>query len=183
MSCSRFIILWSICRYQCIWNKEYVVCRKHFKNFAYCVKFSQNFVWWKCIPWIWHLPKYIVTYWYIRVGWWISKVGDIGVKWKLLGIETAVVKGFFSKIIILDNKWLLKIAKKMRKCIFLFNGPELERVLVFRPPLFFDFRGGHTSSILSNSCSFLRYAFLGLKFIVQNNDFWEKSFYYSSFYA
>ena len=92
-------------------------------------------------------------------------------------------KGFFSKIIILDNKWLLKIAKKMRKCIFLFNGPELERVLVFRPPLFFDFRGGHTSSILSNSCSFLRYAFLGLKFIVQNNDFWEKSFYYSSFYA
>ena len=51
-------------------------------------------------------------------------------------------------------------------------------------PLFLDFRGGgHTSSILSNSCSFLRYAFLGLKFIVQNNDFWEKSFYYSSFYA
>ena len=100
----------------------------------------------------------------IRVGWWISKVGDIGVKWKLLGIETAVVKGFFSKIIILDNKWLLKIAKKMRKCIFLFNGPELERVLVFRPPLFFDFRGGHTSSILSNSYSFLRYAFLGLRF-------------------
>ena len=80
-------------------------------------------------------------------------------------------KGFFSEISILDNKWLLKIAKKMRKCIFLFNGPELERVLVFRPPLFFDFRGGHTSSILSNSCSFLRYAFLGLKFIVQNNDF------------
>ena len=119
----------------------------------------------------------------IRVGWWISKVGASGVKWKLLGIETAVVKGFFSKIIILDNKWLLKIAKKMRKCIFLFNGPELERVLVFRPPLFFNFRGGHTSSILSNSCSFLRYAFLGLKFIVQNNDFWEKSFYYSSFYA
>ena len=119
----------------------------------------------------------------IRVGWWISKVGDIGVKWKLLGIETAVVKGFFSKIIILDNKWLLKIAKKMRKCIFLFNGPELERVLVFRPPLFFDFRGGHTSSILSKSCSFLRYAFLELEFIIQNNDFWEKSFYYSSFYT
>ena len=140
MSSSRFMILWSICRYQCMWNKEYVVCRKHFKNFAYCVKFSQNFVWWKCIPWIWHLPKYIVTYWYIRVGWWISKVGASGVKWKPLGIETAVVKGFFSKIIILDNKWLLKIA-------------------------------------------FLRYAFLGLKFIVQNNDFWEKSFYYSSFYA
>lgn len=67
MSSSRFMILWSICRYQCMWNKEYVVCRKHFKNFAYCVKFSQNFVWWKCIPWIWHLPKYIVTYWYINV--------------------------------------------------------------------------------------------------------------------
>ena len=43
--------------------------------------------------------------WDTRVGWWISKVGDIGVKWKLLGIETAVVKGFFSKIIILDNKF------------------------------------------------------------------------------
>ena len=106
-----------------------------------------------------------------------------GVKWKLLGIETAVVKGFFSKISILGDKWLLKIAKKMRKCVFLFNGLELERVIQFRPPLFFNFRGGHTSSILSNSCSFLRYAFLGLKFIVQNNDFWEKSFYYSSFYA
>ena len=44
-------------------------------------------------------------------------------------------KGFFSEISILDNKWLSKIA------IFLFNGLELERVLVFRPPLFFDFRG------------------------------------------
>ena len=42
---------------------------------------------------------------YTRVGWWISKVGEYGVKWKLLGIETAVVKGFFSKIIILDNKF------------------------------------------------------------------------------
>ena len=121
--------------------------------------------------------------WVIRVGWWISKVGVHGVKWKLLGIETAVVKGFFSKISILGDKWLLKIAKKMRKCIFLFNGPELEKILVFRPPLFFDFRWGHTSSILSNSCSFLRYAFLELEFIFQNNDFWEKSFYYSSFYA
>ena len=121
--------------------------------------------------------------WAIRVGWWISKVVENGVKWKLLGIETAVVKGFFSKISILGDKWLLKIAKKMRKCVFLFNGLELERVIQFRPPLFFNFRGGHTSSILSNSCSFLRYAFLGLKFIFQNNDFWEKSFYYSSFYA
>ena len=41
----------------------------------------------------------------IRVGWWISKVGEYGVKWKLLGIETAVVKGFFSKIIILEDKF------------------------------------------------------------------------------
>ena len=92
-------------------------------------------------------------------------------------------KGFFSEISILDNKWLLKIAKKMRKCVFLFTGLELEIVLEFRPPLFFDFRGGHTSSILSKSCSFLRYAFLELEFIIQNNDFWEKSLYYSSFYT
>ena len=92
-------------------------------------------------------------------------------------------KGFFSEISILDNKWLLKIAKKMRKCVFLFTGLELEIVLEFRPPLFFDFRGGHTSSILSKSCSFLRYAFLELEFIIQNNDFGEKSFYYSSFYT
>ena len=48
----------------------------------------------------------------------------------------------------------------MIKCIFLFNWLELERVLEFR--------------ILS--CSLLRYAFLGLKFIVQNNDFWENPF-------
>ena len=125
----------------------------------------------------------IYDVWSIRVGWWISKVGVHGVKWKLLGIETAVVKGFFSKISILGDKWLLKIAKKMRKCVFLFTGLELEIVLEFRPPLFFDFRGGHTSSILSKSCSFLRYAFLELEFIIQNNDFWEKSFYYSSFYT
>ena len=72
---------------------------------------------------------------------------------------------------ILDDKWLLKIAKKMRKYVFLFNELDLERVLEFRPPLFFDIRWGHTSSILSNSCSFLIYAFLGLKFIYQNNDF------------
>ena len=48
-------------------------------------------------------------------------------------------KGFFSEISILDNKWLLKIAKKMKKCVFLFNGLELEKNLEFR--LFFDFRG------------------------------------------
>ena len=42
---------------------------------------------------------------YSRFGWWISKVGEYVVKWKLLGIETAVVKGFISKIIILDNKF------------------------------------------------------------------------------
>ena len=27
-------------------------------------------------------------------------------------------KGFFSEMSILDNKWILKIAKKMRKCVF-----------------------------------------------------------------
>ena len=46
--------------------------------------------------------RYIITMiritYIIRVGWWISKVGDIGVKWKLLGIETAVVKGFFKEM-------------------------------------------------------------------------------------
>ena len=122
--------------------------------------------------------------WHIILG--LVNIFESGWEWSHMRDSIYIkccAKGFFSEIIILDNKWLLKIAKKMRKCIFLFNGPELERVLVFRPPLFFDFRGGHTSSILSNSCSFLRYAFLGLKFIVQNNDFWEKSFYYSSFYA
>ena len=118
----------------------------------------------------------------IRGGWWISEYFAYCAKWKLLGIETAVVKGFFSKISILGDKWLLKIAKKMRKCVFLFNGLELERVIQFRPPLFFNFRGGHTSSILSKFCSFLRYAFLELEFIIQNNDFGEKSFYHSSFY-
>ena len=39
-------------------------------------------------------------------------------------------KGFFSEICIKGDKWLLKNAKKMRKCVFLFNGLELERVLV-----------------------------------------------------
>ena len=77
-------------------------------------------------------------------------------------------KGFFSELSILDDKWLLKIAKK---CVFLFNELEFKRFLEFRPPLFFNFRWGHTSSILSYSCSFLRYAFLGLKFIFKNNDF------------
>ena len=43
--------------------------------------------------------------WGTRVGWLISKVGVHGVKWKLLGIETAVVKVFFSKIIILEDKF------------------------------------------------------------------------------
>ena len=91
-------------------------------------------------------------------------------------------KGFFWEIIIVEGKWLTKMAQKSRKCVFLFNEQELEKVIEFRPPLFFNFRGGHTSSTFSNSCSFLRYAFLGLKFIFQNIDFWEKSSYYSSFY-
>ena len=92
-------------------------------------------------------------------------------------------KGFFTERSILEDKWLLKMTKNMRKCVFLFNEWKLEKVIEFRPPLFFNFRGGHPSSIFSNSCSFLRYAFLGLKFIFQNIDFWKKSFYYSSFYT
>ena len=47
-------------------------------------------------------------------------------------------KGFFSEISILDDKWLLKIAKKMKKCVFLFNELEFKRFLEFRPPLFFN---------------------------------------------
>ena len=35
----------------------------------------------------------------IRVGWWISEVGAYGVKWKLLGKETVVVKGFSQKLV------------------------------------------------------------------------------------
>ena len=34
------------------------------------------------------------------------KGGDDGAKWTLLGIETAVVKGFFSEIIILEGIFL-----------------------------------------------------------------------------
>ena len=63
------------------------------------------------------------------------------------------------------------MAKKSGKCVFLFKEQELEKVLEFRPPLFFNFRGGNTSSTLSYSCSFLRYAILGLKFIFENIDF------------
>ena len=92
-------------------------------------------------------------------------------------------KGFFSKIIIMESIWLRKMAKKLRKSIFLITELESEKVIEFRPPLFFNFRGGHTSSTFSISCSFLRYAFLGSKFTFQNTDFWEKSFYYSSFYT
>ena len=79
--------------------------------------------------------------------------------------------------------WLQKIAQKSRKSVYFSKEQDLEKVIEFRPPLFFNFRGGHTSSTFSNSCSVLRYAFLGLKFTFQNNDFWEKSFYYSSFYT
>ena len=93
------------------------------------------------------------------------------------------MKGFFSEINIMESIWLQKIAQKSRKSIYLFKERELEKVIEFGPPLFFNFKGGHTSSTFSNSCSFLRYAFLGLKFTFQNNDFWEKSFYYSSFYT
>ena len=118
-----------------------------------------------------------------RVGWWISEYFACCAKWKLLGIETAVVKRFFSEMSIMESIWLGKIAKKSRKSSFLFKEQELEKVVEFRPPLFFNFRGGHTSSTFFNSFSFLRYAFLGSKFTFQNTDFWEKSFYYSSFYT
>ena len=47
----------------------------------------------------------LTGYYNTRVGWWISKVGENGVKWKLFDIEAAVVKGFFSKIIILEVKF------------------------------------------------------------------------------
>ena len=53
----------------------------------------------------------------IRVGWWISKVGENGVKWKLLGIENALVKGIFSNIIIFSPK-----------NAYLRNEQELERI-------------------------------------------------------
>ena len=85
-------------------------------------------------------------------------------------------KGFFSKIIIMESIWLRKMAKKLRKSVFLITELESEKVIEFRPPLFFNFRGGHTSSTFSYSCSFLRYAFLGSKFTFQNTHFWEKSF-------
>ena len=65
------------------------------------------------------------------------------------------------------------MAKKSGKCVFLFKEQELEKVLEFRPPLFFNFRGGYNSSTFSNSCSLLIYGLLGLKII----------FYYSSFYS
>ena len=76
----------------------------------------------------------------------------------------------------MESICLGKKAKKLRKSIYLFNELESEKVIEFRPPLFFNFRGGHTSSTFSYSCSFLRYAFLGSKFTFQNTDFWEKSF-------
>ena len=79
------------------------------------------------------------------------------------------------KRIFLKNHYYGK-AQKMRKSIFLIKELESEKVIEFRPPLFFNFMRGHTSSTFSNSCSFLSYAFLGSKFTFQNTDFWEKSF-------
>ena len=86
-------------------------------------------------------------------------------------------KGFFWEIIIVEGKWPTKMALKSRKCVYLLNKKELEKVIEFRPQLFFNFRRGNTS------CSLLRYVILGQKIIFQNTDFWEKSFYYSSFYT
>ena len=44
-------------------------------------------------------------YYYTRGCWWILKVGIHGVKSTLLWIETSVVKGFFSKILILEDNF------------------------------------------------------------------------------
>ena len=44
--------------------------------------------------------------WGSRAGWWISEHNAFLAIWKLFGIETAVVKGFFSKINILEDKFL-----------------------------------------------------------------------------
>ena len=106
------------------------------------------------------------------------KGGKQGAILKIFGIETAVVKRIFSKINILEDKWLRKMAKKSGKCVFLFKEQELEKVLEFRPPLFFNFRGGNTSSTFSYSCKFKRYAILGLKFIFQNINFFFEGFPY-----
>ena len=59
----------------------------------------------------------------------------------------------------------------------------MEKVEEVLPLLKLKNNWGLNSITFSNSFLFLRYAFLGLKFIFQNIDFWEKSFYYSSFYT
>ena len=52
-------------------------------------------------------PRWSSLSWYSsRAGWWISEHNAFYVIWKLFGIETAVVKGFFSKINILEDKFL-----------------------------------------------------------------------------
>ena len=84
-----------------------------------------------------------------RGGWWILKVGIHGVKWTLLWIETAVVKGFFSKTLILeDNFWPQKsISQKwagIRKSWRSMTPPKIEKL------------GGLTSTTFSNSGSFRR---------------------------
>ena len=69
-------------------------------------------------------------------------------------------KGFFWEIIIVEGKGPTKMAKKSRKCIFLLNEKELEKVIEFRPQLFFNFKGGNTSStffqflLLTEICDF-----------------------------
>ena len=54
-------------------------------------------------------------------------------------------------------KWCQKIVKKMRKCVFLFNGLELERFLEIRPPLIYHFRGGHNYHRYNLTKFWLRY--------------------------
>ena len=121
--------------------------------------------------------------WDTRVGWWISEHSASMAKWKILCISSAVWKDFSQNSIswkVFDFK---KLPKKQENPFISSKSKNWKKIIEFRPPLFFNFRGGYTSSTFSSSCSFLRYAFLGLKFTFQNNDFWEKSFYYSSFYT
>ena len=44
----------------------------------------------------------------------------------------SAVQKDFSEISRLEDKWLTKKVKKMRKCVFLLNDQELEKVVEFR---------------------------------------------------
>ena len=78
-------------------------------------------------------------------------------------------KGFFTERSILEDKWLLKMTKNMRKCIFLFNEWKLEKVIEFRPPLFLQgsyFFNFFQFYLISEICVF------GLKILIfEKNSF------------